>query len=53
MDLRKLVTYTEDVAIEGGRPCPKPLRLFAAAAVLRNPWAGGGGLRGGSAAGHP
>ena len=42
MELRKLVTYTEDVAIEGGRACPKPLRLFAAAAVLRNPWSGAG-----------
>jgi hypothetical protein len=40
--LRKLVTYTEETRIEGGRPAAKPLTLFAAAAVLSNPWAGRG-----------
>lgn len=40
--LRKLVTYTEDVFIEGGRAVPAPFKLFAAAAVLANPWAGRG-----------
>ena len=40
--LRKIVTYTETALIEGGRVAPKPLRLFAAAAVLANPWAGRG-----------
>ncbi len=42
LSLRKLVTYTEDIRIEGGRPAPVPLKLFAAAAVLANPWAGRG-----------
>jgi hypothetical protein len=42
MELRKIVTYTEDVRIEGGRAAPQAFRLFAAAAVLRNPWAGRG-----------
>src|SRR5438128_719191 len=42
LQLRKLVTYTEDTYIEGGRAAAQPLRLFAAAAVLANPWAGRG-----------
>lgn len=42
VQLRKLVTYTEDTFIEGGRAAEHPLRLFAAAAVLTNPWAGRG-----------
>jgi hypothetical protein len=40
--LRKIVTYTEEVRIEGGRLAERPLRLFAAAAVLTNPWGGRG-----------
>ncbi len=40
--LRKIVTYAETTLIEGGRTAPRPLQLFAAAAVLRNPWAGQG-----------
>jgi hypothetical protein len=42
LSLRKIVTYTEDIRIEGGRAAPVPLKLFAAAAVLANPWAGRG-----------
>ena len=42
LNLRKLVTYTEDTRIEGGRAAVQPLRLFAAAAVLTNPWANRG-----------
>jgi len=38
-EIRKTVTYIEDTLIEGGRAAPRPLKLFAAAAVLRNPWA--------------
>ena len=38
--LRKTVTYIEETLIEGGRAAGRPLKLFAAAAVLRNPWAG-------------
>ena len=41
-ELRKTVSYAEETLIEGGRAAPKPLKLFAAAAVLRNPWAGRG-----------
>lgn len=41
-ELRKIVTYVEETLVEGGRVAPKPLKLFAAAAVLKNPWAGRG-----------
>jgi hypothetical protein len=40
--MRKLVTYTEEIRIEGGREAVRPLQFFAAAAVLNNPWAGRG-----------
>lgn len=39
--IRKIVQYQEETLIEG-RPAARPLMLFAAAAVLRNPWAGRG-----------
>jgi hypothetical protein len=42
LELRKTVTYVEETLIEGERAAPKPLKLFGAAAVLRNPWAGRG-----------
>ncbi len=42
MELRKVVSYVEDVRIEGGRAVPQAYKLFAAAAVLHNPWAGQG-----------
>lgn len=42
LSLRKTVTFTETALIEGGKAAAKPLKLFAAAAVLRNPWAGKG-----------
>jgi hypothetical protein len=42
LELRKTVSYVEETLIEGGRAAPTPLKLFAAAAVLRNPWAGRG-----------
>ncbi len=42
LEVRKVVTYLEDTFIEGGKAAPRPLRLFAVAAVLRNPWAGRG-----------
>lgn len=40
--VRKTVAYVEETFIEGGRPAEKPLRLFAAAAVIKNPWLGRG-----------
>lgn len=42
LKLRKLVNFEEEVRIEGGRAANPPQRLFAAAAVLINPWAGRG-----------
>ena len=38
--IRKIVDFVEDIMIEGGRSVPKPLRMAACAAVIRNPWAG-------------
>ena len=40
--IRKTYLNIETTLIEGGRAAPKPLRLIAAAAVLKNPWAGRG-----------
>ncbi|HEV8388923.1 MAG TPA: amino acid synthesis family protein [Dongiaceae bacterium] len=40
--VRKLVTYSEEIRIEGGRAAAKPLQLFGAAAIVPNPWAGRG-----------
>jgi len=42
VQIRKLVTYTEETRIEGGKPASTPLRMFGAAAVIANPWAGRG-----------
>jgi len=40
--IRKVVTLTETSHEEGGRRADPPLRMFGAAAVLANPWAGQG-----------
>ena len=39
-EIRKIVIYDEEVRIEGFRPTAAPWRMFAVAAVVRNPWAG-------------
>ncbi|WP_299046110.1 amino acid synthesis family protein [uncultured Tateyamaria sp.] len=39
-NIRKLVTYEEEVLIEGFKRAADPWRLFAVAAVVENPWAG-------------
>ncbi len=39
-EIRKFVTYNEEVLIEGFRAAETPWRTFAVAAVVRNPWAG-------------
>ena len=39
-EIRKIVTYDEETLIEGFKPAATPWRMFAVAAVLRNPWAG-------------
>lgn len=39
-NIRKIVTYDEEVLVEGFKKATTPWRLFAVAAVLENPWAG-------------
>ena len=39
-EIRKIVTYDEEILIEGFRKSKNPWRLFAVAAVIKNPWAG-------------
>ena len=41
-ELRKVVTYDEDIHREGGKAAEPPLRMIGVAAVVRNPWAGRG-----------
>lgn len=40
--IRKLVTYVENVMMDGGRQAQRPLQMFAVAAVMENPWASRG-----------
>ncbi|GAA0717039.1 amino acid synthesis family protein [Dactylosporangium roseum] len=42
IDIRKVITKTEILWREGGRPLEDRTRIAVAAAVLRNPWAGQG-----------
>lgn len=40
LEIRKIVIYDEEVLVEGFRKAEKPWRMFAVAAVVKNPWAG-------------
>ena len=42
LKLRKVVRYQEAILMEGGRASPHGCGLYAAAAVLENPWVGRG-----------
>ncbi|WP_206244693.1 amino acid synthesis family protein [Novosphingobium terrae] len=42
LKIRKLVSYIEDVRIEGGKEATKPVTTVLLAAVVKNPWAGRG-----------
>lgn len=42
IQIRKTLLQVETTLIEGGRAAPRPLKLFAAMAVVKNPWAGRG-----------
>lgn len=42
VDIRRVLTLTQVTHEEGGRAVPEPTRLFAAMAVIRNPWFGRG-----------
>jgi hypothetical protein len=39
-DIRKLVTFEEEILTEGFKKASTPWRLYAVAAVITNPWAG-------------
>ena len=39
-EIRKFVTLDEETLIEGFKPAATPWRMFAVAAVVKNPWAG-------------
>lgn len=39
-EIRKIVTFDEETLIEGYRAASRPWRMFAVAAVVKNPWAG-------------
>ena len=41
-EIRKTLLTVETTLIEGGRAAPRPLVLYAALAVVKNPWAGRG-----------
>ena len=41
-ELRKVVTYDEDILTDGGRACSPVLRMIGVAAVVTNPWYGRG-----------
>ena len=41
-EIRKTLLHVETTLIEGGKTAPRPLKLIAAAAVVKNPWAGRG-----------
>ena len=41
VEVRKWVTFSEEIHEEGGRPLERPLRRVAVAAVLKNPYADG------------
>lgn len=41
-EIRKTLLHVEDTLIEGGRVAERPLKMIAAVAVIRNPWAGRG-----------
>ncbi|MBO9726460.1 MAG: amino acid synthesis family protein [Novosphingobium sp.] len=42
LKIRKLVSYVEEVRIEGGKDAERPVTTVLVAAVVKNPWAGRG-----------
>ena len=40
LEIRKIVGFEEETLIEGFKKAETPLRMFAVAAVVKNPWAG-------------
>jgi len=41
-EIRKTLLHVENTLIEGGKVARVPLKLIAAMAVIKNPWAGRG-----------
>ncbi|MBT2131027.1 amino acid synthesis family protein [Aliiroseovarius lamellibrachiae] len=41
-EIRKTLLHVEETLIEGGKTAPVPLKMIAAVAVIKNPWAGQG-----------
>ncbi|AHD03454.1 amino acid synthesis family protein [Leisingera methylohalidivorans] len=41
-EIRKTLLHVEDTLIEGGKAAKTPLKMIAAVAVIKNPWAGQG-----------
>ncbi|WP_299950386.1 amino acid synthesis family protein [uncultured Ruegeria sp.] len=41
-EIRKTLLHVEDTLIEGGKVAEHPLKMIAAIAVIKNPWAGRG-----------
>lgn len=41
-EIRKIVHYVEETHREGGKQADKPILMIAAAAIIKNPWAGKG-----------
>ena len=39
-EIRKIVTFDEEIFVEGFKAAVEPWRMFAVAAVVTNPWAG-------------
>ena len=45
-ELRKVITFDEQIHSEGGRKSDPVLRMIGVAAVVKNPWTGRGFCRG-------
>lgn len=41
-EIRKTLLHVEETLIEGGKAAEQPLKMIAAVAVIKNPWAGQG-----------
>ena len=42
LEIRKIVTFEEEIFFEGGKKASQPLKLFGVAAVVKNPWSARG-----------
>lgn len=42
IEIRKTLLQVETTLVEGGKAAQTPLKLYAAIAVVKNPWAGQG-----------